>query len=142
MSNFGTPITTLAIRTRAHSDVDLVVPLPSPDPALDALAAAGYARVLRDWRPTATAVGDERGREVDLHLVTPTRTAVATRRCRAAARSTTRHRSAALSARGPYAVRGAGVGRRRRTGYLPRPNDLHDVPLLCPRSGIPFPPGF
>jgi lincosamide nucleotidyltransferase A/C/D/E len=58
--------------TRAHSDVDLVVPLPSVDAVLAALAAAGYARVLRDWRPTAVAVADERGREVDLHLVTPT----------------------------------------------------------------------
>jgi lincosamide nucleotidyltransferase A/C/D/E len=58
--------------TRAHSDVDLVVPLPAADAALAALAAAGYARVLRDWRPTVAAVADERGREVDLHLVRPT----------------------------------------------------------------------
>jgi len=57
--------------SRAHSDVDLVVPLPSVDAVLSALATAGYGRVLRDWRPTAVAVTDERGREVDLHLVTP-----------------------------------------------------------------------
>jgi lincosamide nucleotidyltransferase A/C/D/E len=40
-------------RTRPHSDLDLVVPLPALDAVLAALAAAGYARVLRDWRPTA-----------------------------------------------------------------------------------------
>jgi lincosamide nucleotidyltransferase A/C/D/E len=61
----------LGERTRPHSDVDLVVPLPALEPALAALAAAGYARVLRDWRPTAVAVADPRGCEVDLHLVTP-----------------------------------------------------------------------
>jgi lincosamide nucleotidyltransferase A/C/D/E len=31
---------------------------------------------------------------------------------------------------------------RWRTGYPPRPNDLHDVPLLCARFGIPVPAGF
>ena len=31
---------------------------------------------------------------------------------------------------------------RWRTGYAPRPNDLHDVPLLCARFGIPLPAGF
>jgi lincosamide nucleotidyltransferase A/C/D/E len=31
---------------------------------------------------------------------------------------------------------------RWRTGYAPRPNDLHDVPLLCARFGIPLPTGF
>jgi lincosamide nucleotidyltransferase A/C/D/E len=31
---------------------------------------------------------------------------------------------------------------RWRTGYAPRPNDLHDVPLLCGRFGIPLPAGF
>ena len=46
--------------------------LPSVDMVLAALAAADYARVLRDWRPTAVAVADGQGREVDLHLVTPT----------------------------------------------------------------------
>jgi lincosamide nucleotidyltransferase A/C/D/E len=31
---------------------------------------------------------------------------------------------------------------QRRTGYPPRPNDLHDVPLLSARFGIPLPAGF
>jgi lincosamide nucleotidyltransferase A/C/D/E len=31
---------------------------------------------------------------------------------------------------------------RWRTGYPPRPNDLHDVPLLCARFGIQLPAGF
>lgn len=47
------------------------------------------------------------------------------------------------------AIAGTGVGCespewavRWRTGYPPRPNDLHDVPLLCARFGIPLPAGF
>jgi lincosamide nucleotidyltransferase A/C/D/E len=31
---------------------------------------------------------------------------------------------------------------RWRTGYPPRPNDLHDVSLLCGKFGIPLPAGF
>ena len=31
---------------------------------------------------------------------------------------------------------------RRRTGHPLRPNDLHDVPLLCAKFGIALPAGF
>ena len=89
--------------TRTHSDVDLVVPLPAVDRALG--AGRGRLRgVLRDWRPTAVAVADQRGREVDLHLVTPAPDGGATRRCRTAARSTTRRRSLGPSAGGRCAA--------------------------------------
>jgi lincosamide nucleotidyltransferase A/C/D/E len=58
--------------TRPHSDLDLVVPLPRTDEILGLLGRAGYDQVLRDLRPTAIAVSDGVGREIDLHLVTPT----------------------------------------------------------------------
>ncbi|WP_375388905.1 nucleotidyltransferase domain-containing protein [uncultured Amnibacterium sp.] len=58
----------LGEQTRPHGDVDLVIPAGRSAEALDALAGAGYA-VIRDLAPTAIAVRDDEGREVDLHLV-------------------------------------------------------------------------
>jgi lincosamide nucleotidyltransferase A/C/D/E len=55
---------------REHSDLDLVVVGVSV--ARSVLVGAGFARVLRDWLPTALALGDGEGREVDLHPVVPT----------------------------------------------------------------------
>lgn len=49
-----------------------MVPLPRLGDARQALAAAGYHRVLRDWAPVAVALADPDGNEVDLHLVVPT----------------------------------------------------------------------
>jgi lincosamide nucleotidyltransferase A/C/D/E len=36
------------------------------------LARAGFRQELRDWLPTALALADSGGREVDLHPVSPT----------------------------------------------------------------------
>lgn len=55
---------------RDHSDLDLVVV--EVGLARSVLAGAGFTQVLRDWLPTALAVADDDGREVDLHPVTPT----------------------------------------------------------------------
>ncbi|HKN99171.1 MAG TPA: hypothetical protein VJX10_18770 [Pseudonocardiaceae bacterium] len=57
---------------REHSDLDLVVVADQVALARSALADAGFTRVLRDWLPTALALADGGGREVDLHPVTPT----------------------------------------------------------------------
>ncbi|HEX3589314.1 MAG TPA: hypothetical protein VHV74_06755 [Pseudonocardiaceae bacterium] len=56
---------------REHSDLDLVLRA-DPERARDVLADAGFTSVLRDWLPTALAVADADGREIDLHPVTPT----------------------------------------------------------------------
>jgi lincosamide nucleotidyltransferase A/C/D/E len=56
---------------REHSDLDLVLRA-DPERARDVLADAGFTRVLRDWLPTALALADAGGREIDLHPVTPT----------------------------------------------------------------------
>ncbi|WBO61495.1 nucleotidyltransferase domain-containing protein [Streptomyces camelliae] len=58
--------------TRQHSDLDLVVLLPEISAVRSALADSGYRVVLRDWLPTALALADDNGREVDLHPITPT----------------------------------------------------------------------
>jgi lincosamide nucleotidyltransferase A/C/D/E len=62
----------LAITTRRHSDLDLVVRLPELATVRQALREAGYDRVLRDWSPVAVALVDRRGHEIDLHLIRPT----------------------------------------------------------------------
>jgi SAM-dependent methyltransferase len=58
--------------SRAHADLDLVVSVDDLPAVRAALATAGFHRILRDWLPTALAVADDTGREVDLHPVTPT----------------------------------------------------------------------
>lgn len=56
--------------TRAHADLDLVVLLDQLDMVRTVLAGAGFTEVARDWLPTALAVVDDEGREVDLHPIT------------------------------------------------------------------------
>jgi lincosamide nucleotidyltransferase A/C/D/E len=58
--------------SRTHADLDLVVSADDLPAVRAALANAGFHRILRDWLPTALAVADETGREVDLHPVSPT----------------------------------------------------------------------
>ncbi len=56
--------------TRAHSDLDLVVLSDELHLVRSALAGAGFTEILRDWLPTAPALGDGAGREIDLHPIT------------------------------------------------------------------------
>ncbi|WP_107528752.1 nucleotidyltransferase domain-containing protein [Streptomyces sp. Ru72] len=56
--------------TRAHSDLDLVVLLDELPLVRTTLTEAGFTEVLRDWLPTALAVADGAGREIDLHPIT------------------------------------------------------------------------
>ena len=55
--------------TRDHSDLDLVVLLDQLDLVRETLSGAGFTRVLRDWLPTALALADVAGREIDLHPI-------------------------------------------------------------------------
>jgi lincosamide nucleotidyltransferase A/C/D/E len=61
----------LGEQTRPHGDVDLVVPRPGLERVRGLLASQGYV-VVRDLLPTALALRDPSGREVDLHPVDPT----------------------------------------------------------------------
>jgi lincosamide nucleotidyltransferase A/C/D/E len=58
--------------TREHADLDLVVPLVDLDVVRRVLGEAGYCTVLRDWLPTALALTDGQGHEIDLHPVART----------------------------------------------------------------------
>jgi lincosamide nucleotidyltransferase A/C/D/E len=62
----------LGTTSRPHSDLDLVVLGPELPAVTSALIEAGYGTILRNWLPTALAVADQTGREIDLHPVTPT----------------------------------------------------------------------
>ncbi|MFD7732682.1 nucleotidyltransferase domain-containing protein [Kitasatospora phosalacinea] len=55
--------------TRTHADLDLVVLSDQLDVVRGVLAGAGFTEVLRDRLPTALAVTDGAGREIDLHPV-------------------------------------------------------------------------
>ncbi|MFC8718000.1 nucleotidyltransferase domain-containing protein [Kitasatospora sp. NPDC057198] len=55
--------------TRIHSDLDLVVLSDQLGVVRDALVEAGFTKVLRDRLPTALAVADSAGREIDLHPI-------------------------------------------------------------------------
>ncbi|MFD8509263.1 nucleotidyltransferase domain-containing protein [Streptomyces sp. NPDC059687] len=59
--------------TRVHSDLDLVVLLNELPVVRTTLAKAGFTEILRDRLPTAPAVADGAGREIDLHPITGTR---------------------------------------------------------------------
>lgn len=59
----------VGVTTRAHSDLDLVVLSDELDIVRTSLRQAGFTEVLRDLLPTALAVGDGAGREIDLHPV-------------------------------------------------------------------------
>jgi lincosamide nucleotidyltransferase A/C/D/E len=61
----------LGEQTRPHGDLDVVVLRPDVERVRPLLQARGY-RVIRDWLPTALALRDSLGREVDLHPVDPT----------------------------------------------------------------------
>jgi lincosamide nucleotidyltransferase A/C/D/E len=55
-------------QTRPHADLDLVVDVSAIEQLLTVLSAQGF-EVIRDWLPTAIALGHPDGREVDLHPV-------------------------------------------------------------------------
>jgi lincosamide nucleotidyltransferase A/C/D/E len=68
----------LGHQSRTHADLDLVLASEDVDPARALLDGAGFL-VLHDLLPTAIAYTHPDGRGVDLHPVTPARTAVATK---------------------------------------------------------------
>lgn len=55
--------------TRAHDDVDVVIPLDTAAAALEALVVDGFELRL-DERPTRFVVNNPRGRSIDFHTVT------------------------------------------------------------------------
>ncbi len=136
----------LGAQTRQHADLDLWVPAADLEQLFKAFAGRGVDRIF-PWpgdRPWNFVLHDGERRRVDLHLYEPRPDGQI-------------HYGSVLD---PFtfpvealAGRGSIAGTdvrcespewavRWRTGYAPRPNDRHDVPLLCARFGIPLPAGF
>jgi lincosamide nucleotidyltransferase A/C/D/E len=59
--------------TRDHSALDLVILLNELPVVRTALARVGFTKILRDWLPTALAVADGAGHEIDLHPISGSR---------------------------------------------------------------------
>ncbi len=55
-------------QTREHDDLDLAIPAPALERAMDLVGGLRY-RVVTDWLPVRVAVRDESGREIDLHPI-------------------------------------------------------------------------
>ena len=53
-------------QTRDHVDLDISIPATSLDSVLALFDSMGF-RTLTDWLPTRIALGDDTGREVDVH---------------------------------------------------------------------------
>jgi lincosamide nucleotidyltransferase A/C/D/E len=136
----------LGTQTREHADLDLWVPAAGLERLFVSFAERGVDRIF-PWpgdRPWNFVLHDGERRRIDLHLYEPR------------PGGPIQYGSAldpytfpvdALAGRG--AIAGTDVrcespewAVRWRTGYPPRPNDLHDVPLLCARFGIPLPACF
>jgi lincosamide nucleotidyltransferase A/C/D/E len=122
------------------------VPAPDLERLFVGLADGGVDRIF-PWpgdRPWNFVLHDGERRRIDLHLYEPR---PGGQIHYGSALDPYTFPAEALAGRGTIA--GAGVrcesaewAVRWRTGYPPRPNDLHDVPLLCARFGIPLPAGF
>ncbi|MCC9305817.1 amino acid transporter [Kitasatospora sp. RB6PN24] len=125
--------------TRAHTDLDLVVLADQLDVARQTLSRAGFDRVLRDWLPTALAVADAAGREIDLHPITAAADGGGDQLLPDGSRF---HYPAPVPGRiGGHEVRcvDAATQLRCHLGYEPTDKDRRDMALLHQRFGVALP---
>lgn len=125
--------------TRPHSDLDLVVLLDELDVVRTCLAEAGFTRVLRDWLPTALAVADGAGREIDLHPVTGTARAGGYQLLADGERF--HFPAPTIGAIGGRTVRcvDAATQVRCHLGYEPSEKDRRDMARLAAATGVELP---
>lgn len=131
----------LGEQTRGHGDLDIVIRRTDLDRVTSLLHDTGY-QVFRDLLPTAVALRDPQGREVDFHPVDLMPDGGGEQ---------------ALPGGGRFRysppVVGTVLGRSVRCapaedqllahqGYAPRPVDVEDVARLVARFGLDLPPGF
>ena len=136
----------LGEETRPHADLDLWIAATTFDAAVAAFAHAGIDRLYPwgDDRPWNFVLHDGAHRRVDLHLYEP----VAGGMLHYGGFETGEtFPAAALDGTGRIGRRAvrceaASWSVRWHTGYPVRPEDRHDVPLLCDRFALPRPPGF
>lgn len=126
--------------TRAHDDLDLVVPLSRCDAIVDALRSLGFELSL-DERPTrvVVAAGDER---VDLHLVSPTEFGM-TQALPGGLQFTYVLDDAAGTILGrPVRCLSAAMQVLTHCGYEPDGDDRADMAVLAEVSGESLPPPY
>jgi lincosamide nucleotidyltransferase A/C/D/E len=128
--------------TRPHRDLDLVVRLPELPEVRSVLAAHGYRRVLRDWLPTALAIADGAGHEVDLHPLTPTGDGGGDQALSSG--STFHYPPPATGVIGDRIVScvDAATQVRCHLGYEPSTTDFDDMRALHGATGIDLPPSY
>lgn len=131
----------LGAQTRTHGDLDLVVSRSDLAGVRELLAARGFT-VIRDLLPTALALRDAAGREVDLHPVELTADGGGDQ---ALAGGATWHYAppvvGSIDER-PVRCASAEDQLRMHQGYEPRVVDLLDVRRIAERFDLPVPPPF
>jgi lincosamide nucleotidyltransferase A/C/D/E len=131
----------LGTETRQHADLDLAVPLQSVGAARRALGAVGFTTV-RDWLPTAVAVRDPAGREVDLHPLTPSPDEGGDQAQLQGAPFHYPPPTAGTVAGRPVRCVPAEAQVRAHLGYPPTAKDRSDLDLLRQRFGVTLPPPY
>ena len=128
--------------TRPHSDLDLVVLLDELGTVRTSLANAGFTRVLRDWLPTALAVADGAGLEIDLHPVTGSSRAGGYQLLPDGGRF--HYPAPTTGTIGGHPVRcvDAVTQVRCHLGYEPTDKDRRDMAVLHAGTGVRLPDGY
>lgn len=128
--------------TRDHADLDLVVRLDGLDRVRETLSRAGFTRVLRDWLPTALAIADASGREIDLHPVSAAQDGGGHQLLPNGDRF---HYPAPVTGRiGGHEVPCVDAATQVlcHVGYEPTDKDRHDMALLHTRTGVALPDDY
>jgi lincosamide nucleotidyltransferase A/C/D/E len=137
----------LGEQTREHADLDLWVRAVDLDPLIRVVAERGVDRLL-PWggdRPWNFVLHDAGQLRVDLHLYEELPGQDAFHYGGVSTGVTFPTEALAGSGRiggTPVRCESARWALRWRTGYPPRPVDLHDVRQLCRRFSFPLPQGY
>jgi lincosamide nucleotidyltransferase A/C/D/E len=131
--------------TRPHADLDIAIEQKDLARLRAMLEADGYTDIPReDASPWNFVLGDAHGRRIDIHVIV-----FDTAGNGILGPPENGHMYPAGSLEGSGRIAGRPVRCiapdflvQFHTGYPPRPNDRHDVRLLCNRFGIPLPDAY
>jgi lincosamide nucleotidyltransferase A/C/D/E len=135
----------LGRQTRRHRDLDVAIEARDVPAAVAALRGSGYGPVLRDdTRAWNFVMGDERGHEVDFHVIVLDEHGDGVY---GPPENGDRYPAEALTGTGTVEGRAVRCITPEwlvafHTGYEPDADDWADVSALCERFGIPVPPEY